>query len=130
MALPSSIRAGRRRALRNMPDELAIYRTESVWNDETGLFEDTDVTVYVGPGQVTTYEPQESRPEAGAHQYTLQRYAVKIPVLDVDVNIDDRAVVLKAPYWPGLAGHEYTIAGLHAISRGVSQRLLTNEEVA
>jgi len=130
MALPSGIRAGRRRALRNMPDEIAVYRIESVWNALTSLYEDTEVTVYVGPGQVTTYEPQESRPEAGAHQFTLQRYAVKIPVTDVDVKVTDLAVVIKAPYWPGLAGHEYTIAGLHAVSRGISQRLLTNEEVA
>lgn len=131
MALSPGVRAGRRRARRNMPDKIAIYRYEDgELIEATGLHEQIVTTVYLGPGAVNTYEPHESTPVAGGHQFTVQRYSIKVPAEPAGIEINDVAVVLDAPMLPRLNGHEYTISGLHAITRGVSQRLLVDEEPA
>lgn len=132
MALSSGLRAARRRARRNMPDEWAIYRETQEWDEATETNVTTTTTLYIGPGGLSTYEPHETVTVTTGAATTTQRYALKIPadaVTAEEIAIGDLAVPLKGKYNPSLVGSKYRIRALHGVSRDASQRLQVTQEV-
>lgn len=95
---------------------------------ETGLREPAPTTeVYAGRCKVQTYEPAESTPESGGHLWTVQRYAVHLPIGAGPVRVDDEIEVTASAATPDLVGRTYRVAGTHNKSLATAQRLLVDE---
>ena len=111
MAVPSSLRAGRRRAKRGMTATIAVYFVSRERDKESGTYVEATETTYLGPGKVQTFESYEQTPVAAGHQYTVMRKAVHLPVDALFVEVGHKAVVIASDLSPGLVGKEYDIAG-------------------
>lgn len=85
------------------------------------------VTVYTGRCKIQTYEPHESKPEAGEHRWTVQRYYAHLPVSAAAAQVGDQLTVTAATVDPQLDGRTYVVAGVHAKSLATARRLLLDE---
>jgi hypothetical protein len=125
------LRRGRAAAERLMVDTCKVTRVTGepgLIDPETGLREPPPtVTVYEGKCKVQTYEPNESRPEAGEHLWTLQRYGLHVPVGAGPVMIGDRIEITVAAADPQLVGRVFEVAGRMNKSMATAQRLLVDE---
>ena len=114
MSRRSATLAGRRAAETGMTDTWAVYRyTDGVLNETTGQYTPTATTVYSGPGKLQSFESYEQNPVAGAHQYTVSRPLLHLPVDTASSLIEegDTAVRLACPMDPALVGTKVTIEG-------------------
>lgn len=130
----AAIRAGRRWAESLMVDACIIRRTigpPGELNPETGERTPAPTeAVYTGKCKVQTYEAHESKPDAGEHVFTVQRYSVHIPVSAPAIAVDDRIEITAAVADPHLIGRTYRVSGLLHKSLATAQRLLVDEVVA
>lgn len=85
-------------------------------------------TVYSGRCRVQTYEAHESTPDTGAHVYTVQRYAIHIPV-GSDVQVDDQATITASALDPDLVSRSYRVVALLHKTHATAQRLAVDEIV-
>lgn len=122
---------GRRQAEALMADSCVIRRVTGEpgpLDPTTGEREPAETTeVYSGRCKVQTYEPHESKPQAGEHVWTVQRYFVHVPVGEGPIMVDDRVEVTASEVAPQLPGRTYRVAGLHHKSMATAQRLLVDE---
>lgn len=117
-----------------MADECVIRRTvgpPGPLDPETGERAAAPVAeVYAGRCKVQTYEAHESKPQAGEHVWTVQRYHVHVPIEVGPIAVDDRIEIVAATLDPTLAGRTYRVSGLLHKSYATAQRLLVDEVVA
>lgn len=130
----AAIRHGRRWAESLMVDQCAIRRTTGPAGElDPNTGEKTPApteTIYSGKCKVQTYEAHESKPDAGEHVWTVQRYSVHIPVSSPAVAVDDRIEITAAVTDDHLIGRTYRVSGLLHKSLATAQRLLVDEVVA
>lgn len=97
-----------------MIDTLRVKRRTGLSEPDgaTGNVTPTFDTLYEGKGELTTYEPHEEKPDAGGHQYTVQRYVAKVPAEAVDAQIGDVVEVVACKLDRYLAGRTFRIESL------------------
>lgn len=130
MALPSGLRAGRRRAARNMPDTCRIRAVVGQSAPDPGTFAvapEYGPDLYVGRCQVTTYEAQEQHASLPGQTATVQRYTVKLPVEAGPFPVGAHVDLTVAVYDPHLGGRVYEVVGQMNKTTSTSQRLLVVE---
>lgn len=63
-----------------MTDTWTVTRvTGRMFNESTGQYDDTETTVYSGPGRLQSFESYENSPEAAGHAYTEMRPTLQLP---------------------------------------------------
>lgn len=115
-----------------MVDACAITRVTGQpgpLNPDTGVRDPAPVaTVYAGKCRVQTYEAHESTPDSGEHVYTVQRYAIHLPVT-ADVKVDDQITVTASVLDPVLVGRSYRVVGLLHKTFATANRVAVDEIV-
>lgn len=113
-----------------MVDECEIVGPSS-WGEldpDTGEREEIPGELrYVGPCKVQTYEPFESTPDSAQHRWTIQRYALHVPVDVTGVEVGDVATITSSALSDDLQGRRYRISGLHNKTFTTARRLLIDE---
>lgn len=132
MSAESAVLQGRAAAEAIMRDSCTITRVTGEpgpINEETGEREPAPTTtVYSGKCRVQTYEPQESTPDSGAHTYTVQRYAIHVPV-GTPAQVDDDITITASVMDPDLVGRRYVVTALLHKSFATANRLAVEEIV-
>jgi len=100
----------------------------------TGVDESTGAptlgtAVYTGKCKVQTTQAQEANPEAGGATYTVQRYAVHVPVGAFVPEIDHVVTITAAAIDAGLVGRKYRVVALLHKSLATAYRLGVEEVV-
>lgn len=80
-----------------------------------------------GPCKVQTYEAQESNPEAGGATFTVQRYAVHVPVGSFAPQTGDVVEITATEFDPNLVGRKYRVVALLHKSMATAYRLGVEE---
>lgn len=128
----SAIQQGRVAAESIMADACTITRVTGEpgpVDTETGLPTPAPTTqVYAGKCRVQTYEPQESTPDSGGHTYSVQRYAVHVPV-GTNAAVDDIVTITTSAMDPDLVGRHYIVTALLHKTFATAQRLAVDEIV-
>jgi hypothetical protein len=128
----SAILQGRAAAEAIMQDMCTITRVTGEpgqIDPDTGEREPAPTTtVYAGKCRVQTYEPQESTPDSGAHTYTVQRYAIHVPV-GTSAQVDDDITVTASVMDPDLVGRKYVVTALLHKTFATANRLAVEEIV-
>ena len=127
MSAASAVLAGQVAAERNMVDTCTVQPVAGV-SDSTGL-PVLGTAVYTGKCKVQTYEPQESNPQAGGATYTVQRYAVHVPVGAFVPVIGHVVTITAAALDAGLVGRKYRVVALLHKSLPTAYRLGVEEIV-
>lgn len=131
MSALTAIRQGRRWAESLMVDACIIRRTTGpvgALDPDTGTRPAAaTVDVYSGRCKVQTYEPAESKPDAGQHVFTTQRYSIHLPYNAGPIAVDDRIEITASVESPQLVGNLYRVSGTHTKSLATAQRLLVDE---
>lgn len=115
------VAAGRRLAVSRMLDLCEVSRPDGVADPLTGL--PPLLPIWGGPCEVSTYEPQESNPEAGGASLTVQRYRVKVPVGAFEPRIGDVVTITRGSQDPYLHGKEFRVVALLHKTAATSYRL-------
>ena len=94
----------------------------------TGVNESTGAptlgaAVYTGKCKVQTSQAQEANPEAGGATYTVQRYAVHVPVAAFVPVVGHVVTITAAAQDAGLVGRQYRVVALLHKSLATAQRL-------
>lgn len=114
-----------------MLDSCTVMRlTGSITNLETGAETPTYDTLYTGRAKVQTFEAFEQTPEAGGHQFTVQRYAVHVPVGSWAPAIGDLVTITSAALDPNLEDREFRVVALLHKTAATAYRLGVTDEVA
>jgi len=104
----------------------------------TGVDESTGAptlgtAVYVGRCKVQTTQAQEANPEAGGATYTVQRYAVHVPVPETSAGykpvVGHVVTITAAALDAGLVGRKYRVVALLHKSLATAYRLGVEEIV-
>lgn len=123
-----------------MRDTCTVHRPTDVLDPITG--EATTVQVYpdplwpeehryaAGPCKVQTYEGYERTPEAGGHQFTVQRYRVDFPATAFLPKPGDVVTIVTAATDPALVGKWYRVAAPFNKSLATANRCFVDEIVA
>lgn len=85
------------------------------------------VEVYAGRCKVQGLDPQEQTPEAGGHDYTVQRYRVDVPVAAYTPAVGDVATIDTAELDPNLAGRSYRVVALLHKTYATAYRLAVTD---
>ncbi len=131
MSRLGAIKAGRRAALAGMTDTWRVYRKTLEWSDAQGKDVLTETTIYTGPGKLQTFESYEQKPSAGAHEFTVMRPHLHLPVVDsaANIRVDDIAVCTASPVDPLIVGTEVKIAGVQSKTYATARRFPVTEEI-
>lgn len=119
------VMAGRRLAESRMVDTCEVSRPTGVPDFETGL--PSLLPVWGGRCRVQTYEPQESNPEAGGANYTVQRYSVHLPVGAYRPEIGDVVTITDSQHDPYLVGRVFRVVALLHKTAATAYRLSVEE---
>lgn len=139
MALPSAIRAGRRRAARMMRSTGRIDSLGTPTVDANGSVTAAPTKRYEGPMQVSSWEPHEQSAQGGDHTTTVQRYVIKVPVGALQPSpltgpfkpeIGHVATIATNPDDAGLVGRKFRVVALLHKTSASSYRLMVEETVA
>jgi hypothetical protein len=132
MSARSATVRGRRRAEALMIDRCTIERVTGEpgsLDPETGVRDPApSTTVYSDKCRVQTYEAHESTPDSGDHVWTVQRYAIHVPV-GTDARVDDTVTITASPLDPDLVGRKYTVVALLHKTFATANRLAVDEIV-
>jgi len=113
-----------------MLDSCTIVRPgDPVTDPNTGVVTPGGSTVYTGKVKIQTYEAQESNPEAGGATFTVQRYALHIPVGSYQPAVGDVASITTAALDPNMVGRSYRVTALLHKTLATAYRLGVEEEV-
>ena len=85
--------------------------------------------VYTGKCKVQTTQAQEANPEAGGATYTVQRYAVHVPVGAFVPVVGHVVTITAAALDAGLVGRQYRVVALLHKSLATAYRLAVEEVV-
>lgn len=128
----SAVLQGRAAAEALMVDACTIIRVTGQPGEldpDTGIRDPAPTaTVYSGKCRVQTYEAHESTPDSAEHVYTVQRYAIHLPVA-ADVQVDDQIVVTASVLDTGLVGRSYRVVGLLHKTFATANRVAVDEIV-
>jgi len=83
--------------------------------------------VYTGKCKVQTSQAQEANPEAGGATYTVQRYAVHVPVGAFVPVVGHVVTITAAALDAGLVGRKYRVVALLHKTLATAQRLAVEE---
>lgn len=132
MSAQYAVQEGRAAAEALMVDACTIVRVAGEpgpMDPDTGLPTPAPTTqIYAGRCRVQTYEPQESTPDSGGHTYSVQRYAVHVPV-GTNAAVDDIVTITAAAMDPDLAGRHYIVTALLHKTFATAHRLAVDEIV-
>lgn len=115
----------RRLAESRMVDACEVSRPDGIADPLTG--EPPRLPIWGGPARVQTWEPQESNPEAGGSNLTVQRYSVHVPVGAFRPLIGDVVTVTSSKHDPYLVGREFRVVALLHKSQATAYRLSVEE---
>lgn len=125
MSATSTVRRGRRAAVKLMIDRCVVTRADtSAPVDDRGLH--PQVTVYEGRAKSQTYEGYEANPVAGRHSFTVQRYAAHFPIGSFRPKVGDLVTWTRCPGDPDRVGTVDRIAGPFAKSLSTAQRVFVD----
>lgn len=114
-----------------MLDSCTVKRvTGTVTDPLTGQDTPTYATLYTGRAKVQTFEAFEQTPEAGGHQFTVQRYAVHVPVGAWAPAVGDLVTIDTAALDPNLATRTFRVVALLHKTAATAYRLGVTDEVA
>lgn len=106
-----------------MRDACMITREDPDGEPDDVTGERPRVQVYVGKCRVQALDPQEQTPEAGGHDYTVQRYRVDTPVGGFKPAKGDVATITASESDPHLAGRSYRVVALLHKTQATAYRL-------
>lgn len=113
-----------------MLDTCTIVRPgEPVTDPVTDVVTAPGPTVYAGKAKVQSLDPQERTPEAGGATFTVQRYALHIPVGAYVPAIGDVATIATAAADANLVGRKYRVVALLHKTLATAYRLALEEGV-
>lgn len=122
------LEAGRRLAEQYMADSCEAFTVGApVTDPNTGVTTTPETQLYAGRCRVQTYEAQESRPEAGGDTYTVQRYAVHVPVGSFEPQVGTMIRLTGSAYDPHLVGRVYRVVALLHKTAATAYRLGVEE---
>ncbi|MCZ2261582.1 DUF6093 family protein [Isoptericola sp. QY 916] len=128
MTAAGALRRGRRMAEKLMVEAVRVVRLGAqVVDPVTGDLVQPETEVYAGKAKVQTYEAQESNPDAGGHTYTVQRYAVHLPVGGYAPVVGHVITVTTAVMDPNLTGRKFRVVALLHKSMATAYRLGVEE---
>lgn len=131
MGALQTLAAGRRAAERLMLDRCTVVRLgEPVTVNGNVTTPETPVYGTVAAParcRLQTYEAQESNPEAGGATFTVQRYALHVPIGSFDPKIGDVVQIRTAIADPSLVGRRYRVVALLHKTLATAQRLGVEE---
>ena len=127
MTQASALRAGRVAAERDMLDTCTISPVTGV--DESTGAPTLGTAVYTGKCKVQTSQAQEANPEAGGATYTVQRYAVHVPVGAFVPAVGHVVTITVAALDANLVGRQYRVVALLHKSLATAQRLAVEEVI-
>ena len=110
MTQASALRAGRVAAERDMIDTCTVSPVTGV-NESTGA-PTLGTAVYTGKCKIQTTQAQEANPEAGGATYTVQRYAVHVPVAAFVPVVGHVVTITAAALDANLVGRQYRVVAL------------------
>jgi len=111
----------RRAAESLMVDTCTVCPVTGV-NESTGA-PTLGTAVYTGKCKVQTTQAQEANPEAGGATYTVQRYAVHVPVGAFVPVVGHVVTITAAALDAGLVGRQYRVVALLHKTLATAQRL-------
>lgn len=126
--LPGALDELRAHAESLMRDTCTVTRPSGVVDPVTGATATT--SVYAGRCKVLTYEGYEQTPEAGGHQFTVQRYRVDFPVAGLLPRPGDLVTITTAEKDPHLVGKTYRVTAPFNKSLATANRCFVDEVVA
>jgi hypothetical protein len=133
MTAQSTVLAGRAAAESLMVDGCTIDRIGPVITDRvTGAVTASRNRLYDGKCKIQTSSSssnQESRPESGGHDFTVQRYRVDVPVEGYDPQVGDVVTIMSAALDMFLVGREFRVVSLLHKSYATAYRLSITDEV-
>lgn len=111
-----------------MLDACTIVRPgETVTDPDTGATSNPGPTLYTGKAKVQSLDPQERNPEAGGASFTVQRYALHIPVGAYAPAVGDVATITAAAADANLVGRKYRVVALLHKTLATAYRLSLEE---
>lgn len=105
---------------------IAHPRPQSEWtvNETTGVLTVTySAAKYTGKCKVQSSQAQEANPEAGGAVFTVQRYAVHIPVASCVPAVGDVITITAAALDANLAGRQFRVVALLHKTAATAYRL-------
>ena len=124
---PPMSAARRRRAESLMVDTCTVQPVTGV-DDATGD-PTLGTAVYTGKCKVQTTQAQEANPEAGGATYTVQRYAVHVPVGAFVPAVGHVVTITAAALDAGLVSRKYRVVALLHKSLATAYRLAVESVV-
>ncbi len=118
--------AGRSFAESLMVDRCTVTRPggEPVFDPSTGDYTPApDATVYDGPCRVQTPNTQETTPQYGGREVTVQDVVVSVPASVVDAQVGDTATVTASLFDPALVGARFTVVAGERKTHATARRL-------
>lgn len=128
MTAVGAVLRGRASAERLMVDTCTVSRPGAVMDPVTGEAEATEV--YAGRCKIQTYEGYEQNPEAGGHQFTVQRYRVDFPATAFLPKPGDLVTIATSAADPSLVGKTYRVTAPFNKSLATANRCFVDEVVA
>jgi hypothetical protein len=113
-----------------MVDACTVGRPgDPVTDPNTGVVTAPLTPLYAGKAKVQTWQAQESNPEAGGATFTVQRYAVHVPVGSFSPEVGDVVTITAAALDANLVGRKYRVVALLHKSMATAYRLGVEEMV-
>lgn len=131
MTYTGLILSARRAAESLMLDTCTVkVKTGESTNETTGVVTPTyGAAIYSGKCKVQTTEPQERSHEAGGATYTVQRYAVHVPVGAFVPAVGQVVTITAASLDAGLVGRQYRVVALLHKTMSTAYRLGVEEVI-
>lgn len=134
MSAVSAVGRGRVAAQRRMVDACVIRRPgPETTHPVSGVVSRTWTEVYAGPCEIqesSGFAAGGSRPDAGEHEYTVQRYVLKVPMVVTGLTAGDTATVTASVLDADLVGRVYRIVEEFSKSFATARRFQVEETTA
>ncbi|WDF34548.1 DUF6093 family protein [Arthrobacter agilis] len=124
MSVDAILADARRVAESLMTDACVVSRGGggSVFNPDTGQYEDTATPVYEGKCRLQSVRAQAANPDSGEAVFTVERVELQLP-FGTTFHVGDVAEFTASQFSPDMVGLEYRVTGLGRKSQATSQRL-------
>lgn len=113
-----------------MLDTCTVKAKSGESTDANGVVTPTyGAALYAGKCKVQSSGAQEANPEAGGAVYTVQRYAVHVPIAAFVPAVDQVITITAAALDAGLVGRQYRVVALLHKTAATAYRLGVEEVV-